>query len=147
MDQRHTLNGYNSCDGPKLVIAETQCPPKFKLTQLQLLEYMIYKTRPVCLGVWSDPAKGRPHVGRTLGFLTIGIKAVNPRRGVTKETSLLLGKTTTRRRSALHRKIGAGLQQAAASTPSATQTRFLLEAMATSWKEEERWENMWRILD
>lgn len=40
MDQRHTLNGYNSCDGPKLVIAKTQCPPKFKLTLLQL-EYMI----------------------------------------------------------------------------------------------------------
>ena len=79
--------------------------------------------------------------------MTIGIKAVNPRRGATKETSLLLGKTTTRRRSALHRKIGAGLQQAAASTPSATQTRFLLEAMATSQKEEERWEKMWRILD
>jgi hypothetical protein len=50
MDQRHTLNDYNSCDGPKLVIAKTQCPPKFKLTQLQLLEYMIYKTRPAGRG-------------------------------------------------------------------------------------------------
>jgi hypothetical protein len=40
MDQCCTLYGYNSCDGPKVVMAKTQCPPKFKLTQLQL-EYMI----------------------------------------------------------------------------------------------------------
>jgi hypothetical protein len=55
MDQCHTLNGYNSCDGPKLVIAKTQCPPKFKLTQLQLVEYMIYKTRPAGRGETFQP--------------------------------------------------------------------------------------------